>query len=263
LNPLDALVLGVVQGLTEFLPISSDGHLALFRNLLRVPPEHALALDVSLHVGTFLSILVFFRRDLASLAQGVLSRAPSPERSLERRRFLFICLATATTAAIGFALKGPVEAVNSFLPAAGLGFLLTTMFLLGGELGATSRLTYALPEMSLWQPLLLGAVQGLAVWPGLSRSGSTIGLALFMGWSWTDAGRFSFLMAIPALLGAMLLTAKDMAALPHPGIVALGALVSFATGLAALRLLMAFLSARRLWPFAVYTAFLAFYAMLK
>lgn len=263
MNVFPIIVLAVVQGLTEFLPVSSDGHLAVFRDLLHIPAQNALALDVALHGGTFMAILVFFRSDLRQLITGFFSGAPSPERALARRQVLFIALATLVTGVIGLGLKGMVEDVNSFLPAVGVGFLLTTMFLLGGELGATSRLTYTFSEMSLWQPLLLGAVQGLAVWPGLSRSGSTIGLALFMGWSWPDAGRFSFLMAIPALAGALLLMAKDMAGLPNPGLVAVGVLVSFVTGLGALALLMRFLAGRRLWPFAIYTIVLAIYALLK
>lgn len=257
------VILGVVQGLTEFLPISSDGHLAVFRNLLSVPSSHALALDVALHGGTFLSILVFFRQDIVQMIGSTFAKTPSPERELERRRVLFIIIATVVTGVFGLSLKGPVESVNSFLPAAGLGFLITTLFLLGGELGATSRLTYTFAEMSLWQPVLLGAVQGLAVWPGLSRSGSTIGLALFMGWAWDDAARFSFLMAIPALAGALLLEAKDISVLPDPGVVAVGVVVAFFTGLAALSLLMRFLAGRRLWPFAIYTTLLAIYALLK
>lgn len=263
MNVLPIIVLAVVQGLTEFLPVSSDGHLAVFRDLLHIPSHNALALDVALHGGTFMAILVFFRQDLRQLVVGFFSRTASPERALARRQVLFIAIATVATGVIGLGLKGMVEDVNSFLPAVGVGFLLTTMFLLGGELGATSRLTYTFAEMSLWQPLLLGLVQGLAVWPGLSRSGSTIGLALFMGWSWPDAGRFSFLMAIPALGGALLLMAKDMAGLPNPGLVAVGVAVSFVTGLASLALLMRFLAGRRLWPFAIYTIVLAIYALLK
>jgi undecaprenyl-diphosphatase len=106
-------------------------------------------------------------------------------------------------------------------------------------------------------------VQGAAVWPGLSRSASTISTALFLGWTWEEAGRLSFVMAIPAIIGATLLTAKDIAGLPDLTAVAAGIIVSFVVGLAALGFLMRFLKARKLWPFAVYTSLMAIYAFMK
>lgn len=262
MNSFQIVVLGIVQGLTEFLPVSSDGHLALSRNLLSVSSDHALALDVSLHIGTLGAMLVFFRKDLLRLAVS-LGGAKTEEASEDRRRILLIGAATVVTGAVGLLLKAPVERFNSFMPAVAVGFLATTAFLLGGILGGNSRVVYPLREIPLWHALVLGLVQGLAVWPGLSRSGSCIGTALLLGWGWKESGRFAFLMAFPALAGAMLLTAKDMTALGHPGTILLGVAVSFATGLGALALLMRFLEARKLWPFAVYTGVLAIYAFVK
>jgi undecaprenyl-diphosphatase len=110
--------------------------------------------------------------------------------------------------------------------------------------------------------LAIGAAQGAAVWPGLSRSASTIAVAVALGWAWTEAGRFSFLAAMPAIMGATLLTARDMQALPlWPSVV--GVVVSFLVGWMALGLLMRFLRARRLWPFALYTFALALFSFYK
>jgi undecaprenyl-diphosphatase len=117
--------------------------------------------------------------------------------------------------------------------------------------------------MSLWHPVLLGAVQGLSVWPGLSRSGVTIGLALFMGWSWTDAGRFGLVTALPAAACAMLVAARGLAAPFHTGTSVPGFLASFLAGLIGLRLLMKILAARCLWPVAAYTGLLGIYALSR
>jgi undecaprenyl-diphosphatase len=262
---LQSVVLGVVQGLTEFLPISSDGHLAVFRHLLKVPAEgaQALALDVALHAGTFCSLLLFFRQDLTRLFQGVFSREATLLRAEERRRMGLIIVATVATALVAFPLKDSVEVCNTFLPAAGVGFLMTTLFLMLGEWGGQDRQRLGVMEAPWMDALILGLVQGLAVWPGLSRSGSTLGLALLLRWRWDEAGRFCFLMALPAVGGALLLEAKDMAGLPHMGAVLAGVVVSFLTGLLALNILMRFLAARRLWPFALYTVLLAMYTLLK
>jgi undecaprenyl-diphosphatase len=263
LNLFHVVILGLVQGLTEFLPVSSDGHLAIFRNLMHVPSEHALALDVSLHIGTLAAMLVFFWKDILRLVGSLSPGRTDPPAMEDRRRIMLIAAATVVTGVVGLSLKGPVERFNSFLPAAGLGFLATTAFLLAGILGGNSRVVYSLPEIPLWHALVLGLVQGLAVWPGLSRSGSTIATALFLGWGWKESGRFAFLMAFPALVGAMILTAKDMTALGHPGLILTGIGVSLFTGLGALALLMRFLEARKLLPFAVYTGLLALYAFVK
>jgi undecaprenyl-diphosphatase len=222
--------------------------------------ETSLAVDVVLHVGTLLAMILYFRKDLVSLARSLVNRTAGPER----REMGLILAATAVTAAVGFGLKGTVEQLSASLGAAGIGFLLTAGFLLWGESRSRRRtgdLTVA-SRAPVWQALLIGLVQGAAVWPGLSRSASTIAVALAFGWKWEEAGRFSFLAAIPAICGATLLMARDVQALPvGPSVV--GCVVSFLTGMVALRLLMGFLRARRLWPFALYTFALGLYALLK
>ena len=257
------IILGLVQGLTEFIPVSSDGHLAVLNHFFPVPAGRAPELELSLRAGVLLAAIVFFRRELFALGTVPFSWVPSAERETQRRRLLFVLVAAVSAGFVGYWLKPYVEVVESFLPAAGVGLLLTTLFLMGGELGGKSRVTYSVTEMSLWHPVLLGAVQGLAGWPGLSRVGATIGLALFMGWSWTDAGRFGLVTALPAAAGSVFVAARGLAALPHAGTVIPGLLVSFFSGLIALRLLMRIMAARSLWPVAAYSGLLGIYALMK
>ncbi|MBI4396150.1 MAG: undecaprenyl-diphosphate phosphatase [Elusimicrobia bacterium] len=254
------IILGVIQGITEFLPVSSDGHLTLFQSSLG-SSESFLALDVVLHVGTLVSIVLFFWKDLTRLARGLVTFRISEGRDLECRRAFYIILATIPTAVIGFSLKKAVEGAYSSLAAAGVGFVVTAMFLAAGET-ASRREGRDIGTIPWWHAVLLGIVQGAAVWPGWSRSGSTIATALLLGWSWKEAGRFSFLMAIPAIAGATFLTLKEMGSL-DPVLALTGGGVAFLAGLASLFVLMKFLAAKRLWPFAVYCALLGAWALFR
>lgn len=257
------ILLGLVQGLTEFIPVSSDAHRAVLNEFFPVSPGQAPELEFSLRAGVLLAAIVFFRRELFALGTVPFSRVPSAVRETERRRLLFVLVAAVSAGFVGFWLKPCVEVVESFLPAAGVGLLLTTLFLLGGELGGNSRVAFSVTEISLWHPVLLGAVQGLAVWPGLSRVGATIGLALFMGWSWENAGRFGLVTTLPAAAASTFAAVRGLAALPHAGTVVPGLVVSFFAGLIALRLLMRILATHRLWPVAAYTCLLGIYAVMK
>lgn len=256
-----AFILGVVQGLTEFLPVSSDGHLTLFQAGWGMG-ESTLAMDVVLHVGTLGAMAWYFRRDILGLARGVWDKT---ESGVDLRRYVWmIGASTLVTGVIGLGLKNTIESLSTSYRAAGLGFLLTSGVLVWGERRSRQQGGGASgPGVApLWHALAIGAAQGAAVWPGLSRSASTIAVAVALGWAWTEAGRFSFLAAMPAIMGATLLTARDMQALPlWPSVV--GVVVSFLVGWMALGLLMRFLRARRLWPFALYTFALALFSFYK
>jgi undecaprenyl-diphosphatase len=269
LTAAQAALLGAVQGVTEFLPVSSDGHLALFQAGLGLE-DASLALDVALHAGTLVAILLFFARDLAGLFRSLVARAPGPAELADRRRVWLIAVATVPTGIIGLSLKGAVEARVTSYGAAGIGFLLTALILAAAALrrspadgGEPSEPWGAKKDGLPWgHALALGVAQGAAVWPGLSRSGSTIAVALLLGWSWREAGRFSFLMALPALAGALLLSAKDIASLPGDT-VAVGFTTALVVGCLSLAVLMRFLRARRLWPFSIYCALAGAYALVR
>ena len=241
------MVLGIVQGLTEFLPVSSSGHLVLGAELLGLQ-EPQLFFDIMVHVATLVATCIFYRRDLyAMLGQtlngfGALRSGTSWGDSLRAfphfRFSLLVIAGSVPTAIIGFAFKDYFEGLFH-QPKQAAGMLLVTAFLLlltrfsaAGEKG--------LGAMPLKVALLVGLSQGFAIIPGISRSGTTIACAILLGIEREHAARFSFLLAIPAICGALLLELKSMASweaiawMP----VGLGFVSAALTGLLALRLLV-------------------------
>ncbi|HEV8551021.1 MAG TPA: undecaprenyl-diphosphate phosphatase [Polyangiaceae bacterium] len=229
----EAAVLGIVQGLTEFLPVSSDGHLALAEILFKL--RGGLAFSVLLRVGTLLATVLVLAPELGRALRAALSAVVAP-RSLRQttggRDALVILLASFPTAAVGLFLRQPVERWTESPLAIGLGFLGTTAALV---------LAHFCVQGDREQPsaagaLLLGAAQGLSVLPGLSRSASTIAVALWLGVRPKRAFELSMLMSVPAILGAVGLEARPA----FQGPVAwapclLGALLALATGVVSLR----------------------------
>lgn len=212
----EALVLGVVQGATEYLPVSSSGHLVLFQHLFGLT-EPALLFDIVLHVATLLVVLWFYRQDIVDLVRqslaaiGDLARGGAWSEAQTRfpgfRLAVLIVVGTIPTAVIGVtfqdtfeALFGSLRAVGVMLWVTGL-VLLATRFATRGERGTA--------EMKPVDALLIGIVQGLAITPGISRSGSTIGVALLLGIQRETAARYSFLLSVPSIVGALLLKIGD------------------------------------------------------
>lgn len=242
----EALLLGIVQGLTEFLPISSSGHLVLTNYLLGVVNE-SLVFEVSVHLGTLVAVIVYFRRDLLQVIRDFFAGGEM------RRVGWLLILATVPTAIIGLAFKDTFEAAFASPRWASGGLLVTSLILFLAE--RVRREGRPMAKTRWGTALLVGFFQGLAIMPGVSRSGSTIGAGLFGGMERDAAARFSFLLAIPAILGAAVLNAKDFASLPHevvmPSLV--GVVASALSGYAAIGVLMAVLRRGRLYGFAVYT----------
>ncbi len=201
---LFVVLLAVAQGVAEFLPISSSGHLAIYGMWMGFDADKSLALGIVLHAGTLLSIVIFYFRELLSY--------------LAPRRFRvawMVILGSIPAGVVGIALKksGLVGPIFGEPLVIGAGFLLTALLLqLSSPRGAAGHSETGTPleEMSWKQALGVGLMQGVAIWPGLSRSGSTISAGLFAGLRRADAMRFSFLLAIPAIGGAALLELKDM-----------------------------------------------------
>jgi undecaprenyl-diphosphatase len=208
-----ALLLAVLQGLTEFLPVSSSGHLALVQNAIErftgTPLAEALAFDIIVHLGTMLAVVLYFRRDLGSLllslrpGQGAGQDTPAARTS--RRELFFLVLSLFPTAIIGLALR-PLASSMLHRPALVAGLIGVTGIIL---LLTRSRGRLDNPattgEFTLARALAMGAAQGLAVLPGLSRSGLTIAAGLAAGLSPLAAFRMSFLMSIPTVAGAAIL----------------------------------------------------------
>ncbi len=202
-----ALLLAVVQGLTEFLPVSSSGHLALFQSFLERlegrPLAEALAFDVILHVGTMLAVLVYFRADLRRLLAGLAPGSGEDGRG-SRREIAFLALSLAPTAVVGLALRHVADTLlnRPVVVAALVG--VTGLLLIGTRL-LSRRPEITRPHLTWSQALLMGAAQGMAVLPGLSRSGLTIVAGLAGGLPPMAAFRLSFLMSIPTIAGAAML----------------------------------------------------------
>ena len=252
---LELVLLGVVQGLTEFLPISSDGHLALAQILLGISEDN-LAITVALHSGTLLAVIVYFRRDVARLIGALPGTLRGTAPAADRRMIVAILAGSVPTAVLGLSLEHATELLSANLWAIG-GFLLLSgawnwLVVVRTRPGASGGRTAE--DLRAADAIAIGVVQGFAVMPGLSRSGSTIGMGVGLGLSRDTAARFSFLLSLPAVAGALVLKAKDISSFPvdQLGPVVLGSVVSFGVGIAALAALFRLLRTGRFDLFAFY-----------
>jgi len=262
---LQALFLGVLQGATEFLPVSSSGHLVLAPWLLGWDSP-GLAFDAVVHWGTAVAVVVYFWRDWVSLVQAALrwvSRTlrrarTAPEPSQGERLVWLIVLGTVPAAVIGYLLEDFFEGMFG-RPAAAAGFLLVTAALLTITewLGRRER---DLDALNWLDALVVGLAQALAIFPGISRSGATIAAGLSRGLRREPAARFSFLLATPVILGAGLFKVVDLARVgglaAQVPTLAVGFISAGVVGLACIHFLLRYLQRRRLYPFAVYCAVL-------
>lgn len=206
---LHIFVLALVQGITEFLPISSSGHLILVPQLTGWP-DQGLAIDVAVHVGTLAAIMAYFARDVWGLARGGISVTGLISAPAEKRRFLYILVGTIPAGIVGvaFAKLAITDGLRS------VELVGTTLILYGVLLYVADRKgaqTRSFEDMTLKDAMIVGAAQALALIPGTSRSGVTMTAARFLGFSRTESARFSFLLSIPAVAGAGLLVGLDLA----------------------------------------------------
>ena len=201
-----SLFLGVLQGLTEFLPVSSSGHLVLFQQFFEVAAEEAILFDLILHLGTLIPVLWFYRDDVQLLIRDpIMGSGPFREREGVKLLGLLIA-ASIPTAIIGLAFEDLFEQLFATPAALTVTFAITGCLLFAA--GKWDHSESKLPIGVTWA-LLLGLAQGFAITPGISRSGTTISVALMLGIDRQEAARFSFLMSVPAICGAVLLKLKD------------------------------------------------------
>lgn len=244
---LETLILAVFQGLTEFLPVSSSGHLVLLQYLFG-HAEGDLFLDVVLHGGTLGSVVVVYRREIFRLLR------------FDRPALMYLLalgVGTLPAVVVGLMFKDQVEAAFAAPLVAAIGFFLTGLLLLSTRKVTT---TDDLPEP--WEPrpialkraILVGCAQAMAICPGISRSGSTIAASLWLGLPRAEAARFSFLLSVPAIGGAlvlMLLDGEFPTRVSSLGL-ALSALLAFAVGLVAIKLTALAVVRSHFWKFAFY-----------
>ena len=259
---LTAAFLGLVQGVSEFLPISSDGHLVIFETLLGVGEEEGgLSFVIAVHIGSLLALLLFYRERILGLARGLLARDAAAIAHIGK-----LALATLPAVGVGLFLKDRVEAAFQTPWMAGAGLLVTGTFLITTK--STLPRAHALAP-SFAQALAIGCAQALAILPGVSRSGSTIALALALGIAPLAAAEFSFLLGIIAIVGAAVLDLPDLlaaGATPAATPMGIGAAAAALSGLAALAIFVRLLASQRFHVFAYYcwaagAAFLVYLAV--
>lgn len=257
-----ALVLGIVQGLTEFLPISSSAHLILVPWLFGWP-EPGLAFNVALHLGTLSAVLVYFSGDLLTIARGWLTGLAQrrPLGSPEARIGWAVLIGSVPAGVVGVLLN---DAIDQYFHSGGGGTLaigLTAVLLVG--LGAAlwlaeraGRRSRSLTEVGLRDGFLVGVAQALALLPGVSRSGSTITAGLFLGFQRAAAARFSFILGIPAIVGAGMLETMHLLRTGLPAsertLFVVGMAASAVTGFLAIAFLLRFLQRRSTGVFVLY-----------
>lgn len=259
LTVLTAVLLGVLQGLTEWLPVSSSGHLVLAQALFGI--EAPLFFDLVLHVGTLLVVVVFFRRAILDIVRSLytIPSAYSREGSWRavlwddrhRRLALLVVLGSVPTAIMGFLLEARITGAFDSPLAVGVALLVTGTFLWSTRF---ARLRSD-GDVGWREALAIGAVQGLALFPGVSRSGSTIGSALLLGVDRERAVQYSFLLSIPAIGGATLLHATEAAvaeAVLNLPAYAAGTLAAMVVGYVTLFLLVALVRRQLFHWFAFY-----------
>jgi undecaprenyl-diphosphatase len=246
MNSLEALLLGMIQGLTEFFPVSSSGHLLMLQELLGVR-EEGILFEVMVHVATLASVLIFYRRRVGALVVGVLGRDP---------------------AALGYVAKLALATVPAVLAVLVAGDWFDTQFeaprvagiclIVTGCILWTTRTTIrsaTAAEPSFKVAFLIGCAQVLAILPGISRSGTTVAAALALGVAPVAAAEFSFLMSVVAIAGATVRSVPDLAAVPADRVLPLVAAASAAlvAGVAAIALFVRLLQTRGFHRFAYYT----------
>lgn len=249
METVQAIILGVVQGLTEFLPVSSSGHLQLAKEVLGVEIDNNITFDVTLHAATVLSTVAVMWREILRLLSGLFSRRFCAEQAY----VLKILLSMIPAGVIGVLFSDRIEALFSTLWFVGL-MLLLTAALLAFAYYAKPRMK---SEISYRDAFLIGCAQAAATLPGLSRSGSTIAAGLLLGNGKESVAHFSFLMVIPVILGKMLLdvVSGEMAAMSvSTTTLAAGFLAAFVTGCLACKFMIEIVKRGKLVWFALYCA---------
>ncbi len=276
MNLIEAAILGFIQGLTEFLPVSSSGHLVLAQKYLglTVPDETMLAFDVLLHQGTLVAVLFFFRKDLVPMTRQAVEMLLAGPRAWTATsdkyplgHFAWMAVVATIPAVIAAVLFNKffdrVFGSGQFLWAE---FLVTSAFLVMGQ--KTAPGTKGPGEFGLKEAGVVGTLQAVAILPAVSRSGTTIPGGLFMGLERETAARFSFIMSIPALLGAGVFKSHAMirgiqAGLITPSAAVAGLLLSGVIGFLSLGFLVKIIRGQKLYWFALYTGALGVFLFVE
>ena len=250
MTPLHAIVLGIVQGATEFLPVSSSGHLILVPRLFGWP-DQGLAFDAAVHLGTVLALLIYFTGDLRRLAAGILEGRPA-----DLRLAAGVVLGSIPAGLAGLAFQRVIESKLRSVTVVAVSTILWALVLWYADRRAARNRVHDLREVGVGRALAVGFAQPLALVPGTSRSGITLSAGLLAGLDRATAARFAFLLGLPITLAAGLLEASTLVHAGSTGdglgVIALGVTTSFVAGLAAIRFLVSYLQRRTLLVFVFY-----------
>lgn len=258
-----AIILGLVQGLAEFLPISSSGHLAVLEYFFGIKGDNVLLFAVLLHFGTLVSILLVYYKDLymliielfATIKDIFTGKGLQINKNEYRKLGILIVMATIPTGIFGVLFKDAFSGLYNSLLYIGIGFIITSILLFSVQ--RFGKETKTLNEMSIWDGFLVGLFQSVAIAPGISRSGSTIVGSLFTGAKRETAVRFAFLISIPSILGALLIESKDAFATGMDGSlllpISVGVIVAAITGFIAIKTMIKVVINKKLHYFAYYT----------
>ena len=240
---IQAVISGIVQGITEFFPMSSSGHLVILHSVFGIK-QSMLTFDIFLHFGTILSVLIFFRKDIVNMLQK------------DKALLKFIIVGSVPTFIIGLLFKDVVENYFSMPRFVGFFLVITGIFLLLASLSAIYwKIVRRNRPLGYSNSIIIGFAQGISILPGISRSGLTIGAALIAGLGESDAVRFSFLLSIPAVLGANILKARQICGnLVSTDTVAFiaGGIAAMITGFFAIKVLLVMLNKNLFFLFGIY-----------
>lgn len=241
----ESIFLGLIQGLTEFLPVSSSGHLVLFQQLFGIR-EGVLLFDIAVHIGTLVPVLIIFRAEVKKILTAPLDRLT-----------MLLIAGTVPTGLIGIMFKKPLEELFTHGRAIGFGFLVTGVVLWAAE--SIRRGNKEINNTTWLDAVFVGVMQGIAIIPAVSRSGLTIAGSLLRGFDRQWAARFSFLLSVPAILGAAVLHAKDLirdgglCVMPEQAwIIAAGVLAAAVSGYFSIRIMLKVLTSGSLRGFSIY-----------
>jgi undecaprenyl-diphosphatase len=248
--------LGFVQGVTEWFPISSSGHLVIFQELFKI--NVSVAFDVMLHLGTLAGVVLFLRRDLLTILKAVLKLDFS---SKEGRIFIYVILATVPTALIGFLLKDVFEAMFSNFFATGIAMLVNGVILYSTKYSKPRK------DLDVFDSLLIGFAQAVAITPGISRTGITVSTALLRGVEGSEAYRFSLLLSVLSIIGGSIVKLGDVNFEQESFTIILGILVAATVSYLTLRIVRKYVIRRSFHKFAYYCllvgAFILFLSIVK
>jgi len=250
MNFLHAILLGIVQGITEWLPISSSGHLVIFQHFFNI--TQPVIFDLFLHLGSLIVILIVFRKDIQLLIKGILRRNPNYIRFL-----IYLVIASIPIALVGYFLNDLIKSIFVDIKTVAFSLLITAFFLFMSKypIKKTNNLNFL-------NSFIIGISQAIAILPGASRSGLTISTGLIQGVKKRETVRFAFLMFIPAIIGATLFELRNISQITNIPILLIGTLAAIISGILSLKLLLFVIKKNKLRYFSYYCLALAVFLLI-